>query len=98
MTKGFYNIVEQSRADIPKFIEITTTLLEKEDSKLYKHLLDIKVIQILPFLSWFESCFAGIINEQALAKYILKNIFKLVLIFFLSIEFGINFVEVLSKY
>ncbi|KAJ8946916.1 hypothetical protein NQ314_008715 [Rhamnusium bicolor] len=56
------------KADIPKLIEYSYCLLEKEDSVLYKHLQKIGVLDNLPLVKWFDCCFAGILNETALGK------------------------------
>lgn len=75
MAKGFYHIVEQFKQDIPKLVERTLLTLEKEDYKLNKHLENIKILNLLPLSMWFESCFAGVLNETAIAKYVeCKNI------------------------
>lgn len=68
LTKGFYKIVLQFQPDIPKLVEKTLHHLQKEDYALYKHLSDIYVLNLLPLHSWFECCFAGIINESAVGK------------------------------
>lgn len=68
MAKGFYRIVEQFKQDIPKLVDMTLLILEKED--IYKHLENIKVLNLLPFPMWFDSCFAGVLNETAIAKYV----------------------------
>lgn len=68
LTKGFYNIVLQFQQDVPKLVDRTMQLLQKEDSMLYKHLADTEVLNVLPLSTWFECCFAGIINETALGK------------------------------
>lgn len=68
LAKGFYGIVKQFQQDIPRMIDRTRFLLEKEDFNLYQHLVDTEVLNALPLGSWFECCFAGIINETALGK------------------------------
>lgn len=64
----FYDNVAIIRQDMPKLIECTHTLLEKEDYDLYRYLVQINVLDSLPLQIWFNRCFAGIINEDCLAK------------------------------
>lgn len=70
MTKGFYGIVEQFKPEIPKLVDRTISILEKEDFHLYKHLQEVGMLNSTPLSTWFEYCFAGIINETALAKLV----------------------------
>ncbi|KAG5885156.1 hypothetical protein JTB14_037605 [Gonioctena quinquepunctata] len=68
LSKNFYNVVCKFESDIPKLIERSYTLLEKEDPSYYKHLLKDGILGNLPLAKWFDCCFAGILNENALAK------------------------------
>ncbi|XP_077286491.1 TBC1 domain family member 7 [Arctopsyche grandis] len=68
LAKGFYNFVEQFEKDIPKLIDSTKSLLEKEDQDLYRFLQDKNVLDCLPLNKWYTSCFAGILDESALVK------------------------------
>lgn len=68
LAKGFHDIATKFQPDIPLSIEKTINLLEKEDNELYRHLDQLEAIKSLPLNNWFESCFAGVINEASLAK------------------------------
>ncbi|KAK0173413.1 hypothetical protein PV328_006614 [Microctonus aethiopoides] len=65
---GFLDHVHKFYSDIASLIECTCTLLEKEDSPLYKHLLELQALNNIPFNSWFYSCFAGIISDGSISK------------------------------
>lgn len=73
VTWGFLDHVHKFYSDIASLIECTCTLLEKEDSPLYKHLLELQALNNIPFNSWFYSCFAGIISDGSISKYALKK-------------------------
>lgn len=66
--KAFYDTVQKFQCEVPKLIEATHHLLEKEDSKLYKHLVKIEVLDLLPLDNWFDSCFSGILNDMVLGR------------------------------
>ncbi|KAJ8920268.1 hypothetical protein NQ315_011929 [Exocentrus adspersus] len=68
LAKNFYENVDKFQADIPKLTECSYNLLEKEDAELYKYLHRIGVLDNLPVGRWFDCCFAGVLNETALAK------------------------------
>lgn len=68
IAKSFYDNVHKFQNDIPKLIECSHNLLEKEDPDLYKYLQKIGVLDNLPLAKWFDCCFAGVLNETALAK------------------------------
>ncbi|XP_034944065.1 TBC1 domain family member 7 [Chelonus insularis] len=64
---GFLDHVEKFHND-GRLIECTSTLLEKEDPCLYKHLLKFETFNHIPFDRWFGSCFAGTISDRSLPK------------------------------
>ncbi|EFA10139.1 TBC1 domain family member 7 [Tribolium castaneum] len=68
LAKGFYDFVQKFQCEVPKLIEATHSLLEKEDSKLYKHLSKIEALENLPLDSWFDCCFAGTLNDMVLGR------------------------------
>ncbi|XP_023011491.2 TBC1 domain family member 7 [Leptinotarsa decemlineata] len=68
LSKNFYDNVCKFESEIPKLIERSYSLLEKEDSTYYKHLLKEGILDNLPLAKWFDCCFAGILNDNALAK------------------------------
>lgn len=69
MAKKFYDNVLKFEADIPKLIERSHSLLEKEDVSYYNTLKEKGLLDKLILTNWFDCCFAGILNENALAKY-----------------------------
>lgn len=68
LARNFYNIVRKFELDIPKLVECTHNLLEKEDPMYFKSLQSSGILENLPLNKWFESCFAGIIKDSPLAK------------------------------
>ncbi|KAF7279151.1 hypothetical protein GWI33_007563 [Rhynchophorus ferrugineus] len=64
----FYDNISVIRQDMTKLIECTHSLLERDDYDLYRHLAQINVLDNLPLQIWFNRCFAGVINEDCLAK------------------------------
>lgn len=71
LAKCFYDNVKKFEADIPKLVEASWNLLKREDLQLHKHLRCVMGNNCLPIESWFDCVFAGLLNETALAKYIL---------------------------
>lgn len=65
---GFLDHVQKFFRDAARLQECTTSLLEREDSGLYKHLVKIDALQGVPFESWFCSCFAGTISDGSIPK------------------------------
>ena len=68
MAKGFYEYTEEIKEEIGKLIDLTHTLLEKEDNVLATHLKNIKVWNELPLDKWYGFCFAKILPEPALIR------------------------------
>ncbi|XP_060528842.1 TBC1 domain family member 7 [Cylas formicarius] len=66
--KNFYEFTRKFHSDIPKLVEQTHNLLEKEDHRYYKSLVDNNFLDSLPLSLWFECCFAGVINEKHLSR------------------------------
>lgn len=62
--------VEKLQKEVGKLQDCTYALLEKEDIELYKHLVKIDALHNLPYNAWFYSCFAGIICNGSIAKYV----------------------------
>lgn len=71
--KNFHAFCMKFKPDILKLIESTHVLLEKEDVVLYRHLKSNGILGSLPFNRWFGSCFAELLNENSLARYLLKT-------------------------
>lgn len=70
VSKCFYDNVLKVENDTPKLIESTWSLLEKEDCALYNHLYVTSILNGFSVVvkRWFNCCFAGILNENALGK------------------------------
>ena len=68
ISKGFFQFVDKFYSDVPKLIEYTRNVLEKEDQELFNHLLDIGALNAIPLQNWLCSCFAGVISEPSLGK------------------------------
>ncbi|KAF2882994.1 hypothetical protein ILUMI_23173 [Ignelater luminosus] len=68
LAKCFYAYVQRFTPDVPKLVEATLNLLEKEDSALFKHLTNTGILSKLPLNRWFDSCLAGLLNENALGR------------------------------
>ncbi|PSN44323.1 hypothetical protein C0J52_09284 [Blattella germanica] len=68
ISKGFFQFVDKFYNDVPKLIEYTRNLLEKEDQELFNHLLNIGALNAIPLQNWLCSCFAGVISETSLGK------------------------------
>lgn len=74
IAKNLYQYVKKIEGDFPKLIEMSFSLLEKEDALLYNHLRRMGILEKLPLEKWFDCCFAGILNETALGKYDIQRI------------------------
>ncbi|XP_070520183.1 TBC1 domain family member 7 isoform X1 [Cardiocondyla obscurior] len=87
---GLFMQVEKLQKEVVKLQDCTYALLEKEDVELYKYLVKIDTLYNLPYDAWFYSCFAGIICNGSIAKYvyiinaILLKPFQLILILIIA--------------
>lgn len=68
LTKYLYEYIIKYKNDYPKLIDRLWSLLEKEDKELFLHLQHTGLQKAIPIGKWFDSCFAGILNENPLAK------------------------------
>lgn len=69
LAKKFHDNISRFENDFPKLLDISCTMLEKEEPGLYKHLQSNAILDNLPIIQWFRCCFAGIINnDSALGK------------------------------
>lgn len=66
---GFLNQIQKYSNEIARLQECTNTMLEREDKELHAHLINIDVLQALPYDTWFHSCFAGTISDGSIHKY-----------------------------
>lgn len=67
-TKSFCKEVKSFLPEVPKMMDTFAIVLEKEDYVLYRHLLSLKCMEVLPLNKWFQCCFAGLLDEVSLAK------------------------------
>ena len=74
---GLFVQVEKLQKEVGKLQDCTYALLEKEDVELYKHLVKIDALYNLPYDIWFYSCFAGIICNGSIAKYVRLDYIKI---------------------
>ncbi|XP_043266199.1 TBC1 domain family member 7 [Colletes gigas] len=65
---GLLDQVQKFHKEVNKLQECTCTLLEREDSELYKHLIKIEALHNIPYDVWFCSCFAGTISVGSIVK------------------------------
>ncbi|XP_046682957.1 TBC1 domain family member 7 isoform X1 [Homalodisca vitripennis] len=68
IAKGLFEYVKTWCSSIPQLIETTKTVLKKEDSLLYNHLEECKLMNVIPFNTWFGRCFSGVLHDAALVK------------------------------
>lgn len=68
ITKGFFELTQDFVSDLTKLIDLTHITLEKEDNEIYKHMVQIGAINRLPYETWYQSCFSGVIAERALVR------------------------------
>uniref|UniRef100_A0A1B0CL08 TBC1 domain family member 7 n=1 Tax=Lutzomyia longipalpis TaxID=7200 RepID=A0A1B0CL08_LUTLO len=68
MAKKIYQITEDIEKDLPKLTTLTNSLLEKNNQDLYRHMETNNLLQKLPLNRWYVTCFAGVLNESALAR------------------------------
>uniref|UniRef100_A0A1B0GMI1 TBC1 domain family member 7 n=1 Tax=Phlebotomus papatasi TaxID=29031 RepID=A0A1B0GMI1_PHLPP len=68
MAKKFYEITEDIEKDLPKLLALTNSLLEKNNQELFRYLETNNLLQKLPLSKWYVTCFAGVLNETALAR------------------------------
>ncbi|XP_022918313.1 TBC1 domain family member 7 [Onthophagus taurus] len=68
VSKCFYDTVLKFEGDIPKLIEISWSIIEREESILFKYLYNMGVFEFLPLEKWFGSCFAEILHQSALVR------------------------------
>ncbi|KAK6644580.1 hypothetical protein RUM43_000847 [Polyplax serrata] len=68
ISKGFYTAVKNMHESIPKVIDATKVVLEREDKILYRHLNEIEAFDKVQISKWLNCLFAGALNEIALVK------------------------------
>ncbi|XP_076347337.1 TBC1 domain family member 7 isoform X2 [Tachypleus tridentatus] len=68
MTRNFCQFQRKFSNTFPSLHERLTSILEKEDPDLYRHLLSIKGFKSLPTHLWFSQCFAEVLHENALER------------------------------
>jgi len=68
IARRFHGNMVKIQSDIPKLLECTQTLLEKEDPEFYRVLVQNGILENLPINQWFNCCFAGIFNENCIVR------------------------------
>ncbi|XP_055586080.1 TBC1 domain family member 7 [Uranotaenia lowii] len=68
MAKGFYDYSQEINEEMGKLVDLTSTLLEKEDNGLFMHLKSCDILNVLPLARWYGSFFAGVLPELALIR------------------------------
>ncbi|XP_072933199.1 TBC1 domain family member 7 [Epargyreus clarus] len=66
--KSVTEIVRGMQRDLARLRDACRTMLEKEDSQLYNHLVEINAWDALPLTKWFNCCFAGVLDDTSLTK------------------------------
>ncbi|KAL0281308.1 UNVERIFIED_CONTAM: hypothetical protein PYX00_002335 [Menopon gallinae] len=68
ISKGFYTSVKNFHDCIPKLVEASKTILEREDKVLFKHLSELGIFDGSEIAISFNCLFADILHETALVK------------------------------
>lgn len=68
ISKGFFQYIVKCYAYVHVLVSTTLKNLEKEDQQLYCHLEKVQALDVIPFTTWYCSCFAGLLKDPALAK------------------------------
>lgn len=65
---GFLDHIQKFHKEVPRLHDYACSLLERDDTELYNHLLGIDALQNLPYETWFYSCFAEVISDRSITK------------------------------
>ncbi|EDS33685.1 TBC1 domain family member 7 [Culex quinquefasciatus] len=68
MAKGFHVLSEEIREEMGMLLDLTETILEKEDNGIYIHLKQCDILPGLPLPKWYSSFFSGVLSELALIR------------------------------
>jgi len=68
LTRNFIKNLYKVKENGVMLYENFLALLKKEDLEVYNHLEHINAIQLLPFKSWQNCCFAGTLHDKFLEK------------------------------
>ncbi|KAL1491548.1 hypothetical protein ABEB36_012128 [Hypothenemus hampei] len=68
IAKKFYDNLLKMKNEIPKLIDYTYYLLEKEDPEYYKLLTSNQLLDSVLLAKWFNCCFAGIFHDNCIIK------------------------------
>nr|XP_037288138.1 LOW QUALITY PROTEIN: TBC1 domain family member 7-like [Rhipicephalus microplus] len=68
MTRNFWKHLKKLAIDSDAMGKQVEDTLEKEDYELFQQLLKIKAFPVLPMETWFQRCFAEVLDEDALVR------------------------------
>lgn len=68
MTRNFWKHLKKLSIDSDAMGKQVEDTLEKEDHELFQQLLKIKAFPVLPLETWFQRCFAEVLDEDALVR------------------------------
>lgn len=76
LMRQFILRLESMNACIPEMVQKVKKCLEEKEGQLFSHLTKTGAIDCLPLENWFNRCFAGILPEIALIRFV-KNLLDL---------------------
>uniref|UniRef100_L7M7S8 TBC1 domain family member 7 n=1 Tax=Rhipicephalus pulchellus TaxID=72859 RepID=L7M7S8_RHIPC len=68
LTRNFWKHLKKLAIDSDAMGKQVEDTLEKEDHELFQQLLKIKAFPVLPLETWFQRCFAEVLDEDALVR------------------------------
>ncbi|KAH7935683.1 TBC1 domain family member 7 [Rhipicephalus sanguineus] len=68
LTRNFWKHLKKLSIDSDAMGKQVEDTLEKEDHELFQQLLKIKAFPVLPLETWFQRCFAEVLDEDALVR------------------------------
>ncbi|XP_050023250.1 TBC1 domain family member 7 [Dermacentor andersoni] len=68
LTRNFWKHLKKLAVDSDAMGKQVEDTLEKEDHELFQQLLKIKAFPVLPLETWFQRCFAEVLDEDALVR------------------------------
>ncbi|KAK8770060.1 TBC1 domain family member 7-like [Amblyomma americanum] len=68
LTRNFWQHLQKLAIDATAMGRQVEDTLEKEDHELFQQLLRVKAFPVLPLETWFQRCFAEVLDEDALVR------------------------------
>ncbi|XP_064477372.1 TBC1 domain family member 7-like [Ornithodoros turicata] len=68
MTRNFWKLLKGLPTDTSLMTKQMEDILDKEDHELYQHLIKVKAMSVLPVDTWFQRCFADVLDTDALVR------------------------------